>query len=62
MATLTPLAGPTITVTAVTGIDGSANRATFSGSGFSSLPTITGVIVSSDTALTIQLGRIKAFA
>lgn len=62
MATLTPIAGPAITVTAVTGVDAGAGLATFSGSSFNTLPSITGVNVVSATVLTIPTGRISQFA
>lgn len=62
MATLTPIAGPPITVTAVTGIDAASGQVTFSGTGFTTLPTTTGVIVTSATVLTIAGGRIQSFA
>lgn len=62
MATLTPIAGPAITVTALTAYNASTGHATFSGSGFTSLPTTTGVIVDSATSLRIAVGRIQSFA
>lgn len=62
MATLTPIAGPAVTVTALTAYDASTGLATFSGSSFTSLPTITGVIVDSATSLRIPVGRIRSFS
>lgn len=62
MATLTPVAGPAITVTALTAQDASTGYSTFSGSEFDALPTITGVIVDSATSLRIATSRIETFA
>jgi hypothetical protein len=60
MATLTLIAGPPITVTALTAMD--PTYSTFSGSGFTSLPTITGAVALSATSLQVATERISSFA
>lgn len=62
MATLRPITGGNITVTAVTAVTGGSDLVTFSGSGFNALAPITSVLIDSDTQLRIPLGCIASFA